>query len=183
VGLSEDLVRIASAASKHAEADEELTAVIPAEPAAGVRVYLCAYGRGETSSWLALDDAGEPVRDRTLVRDSVSIAAMCEIAEETAGGGDLEALRAELRSLALTENPKGIEEAEEAALELERVLGPPPRLATPALLDEIGLATRRLEQALGDVALSPFAEAMKQAVGSVEELKLEIEAAYKGPLA
>ena len=38
----------------------------------------------------------------------------------------------------MTENPAGIEEAEEAALELQHVLGAPPMLATPARLDEIG---------------------------------------------
>ena len=182
MGLSEDLDRIAEAARAYAEPGEELSAVIPAEPASGMRVYLCAYRRGGASSWLALDDTGRPVRDRALVRDSVSIAAMCEIAEETAGGGDVEALRAQLRSLRLTESPQGIEEAEEAALELERALGSAPRLATPAFLDEVGFATRRLEQALGDVGRSPFAEAMKLAVGSIEELKLEVETGYKGDL-
>ena len=182
MGLSEDLDRIAEAARAYAEPDEELSAVLPAEPASGLRVYLCAYGHSGTSSWLALDDAGQPVRDRALVRDSVSIAAMCEIAEETAGGGDVEVLRAQLRTLRLTESPQGIEEAEEAALELERALGSAPRLATPAFLDEIGFATRRLEQALGDVAWSPFAEAMKRAVGSIEELKLAVETGYKGCL-
>jgi hypothetical protein len=182
VGLSEELERIAEVAFTHAGPGEELAAVIPAEPAAGARVYLCAYRRGEENAWFALDAEARPIRDRTLVRDAVSIAAMCEVAGETAGGGDLDALRSELRSLRLTESPEGIEEAEAAALELERVLGAPPRLATPAFLDDVGFATRRLEQALGDIARSPFAEAMKQAVGSIEELKLEVEAAYKGPL-
>jgi hypothetical protein len=182
LGLSEDLDRIAEVARAHAGLGEELAAVIPAEPAAGARVYLCAYRRREETVWLALDAEGRPLRDRALLRDAVSIAAMCEVAEETAGGGDLDTLRTELRSLRLTESPDGIEEAEAAALELERVLGAPPRLATPAFLDDVGFATRRLEQALGDVARSPFAEAMKLAVGSIEELKLEVEAAYKGPL-
>jgi hypothetical protein len=182
VGLSEDLDRIAEVAGAHAGPGEELAAVIPAEPGAGLRVYLCAYRRGEESAWLALDAEARPVLDRALVRDAVSIAAMCEVAEETAAGGDLEALRSELRTLRLTESPDGIEEAEQAALELERVLGSLPRLATPAFLDDVGLATRRLEQALGDIARSPFAEAMKQAVGSIEELKLAVEAGYKGPL-
>jgi hypothetical protein len=182
VGLSEDLDRIAEVARNHAGAGEELAAVIAAGPSTGVRVYLCAYRRGEETAWLALDVEGVPIHDRALVRDAVSIAAMCEIAEETAGGGDVEALRSELRSLRLTESPDGIEEAEAAALELERVLGSPPRVATPAFLDEVGFATRRLEQALGDVARSPFAEAMKQAVGSIEELKLEVETSYKGAL-
>jgi len=182
VGLSEDLDRIAEVARSHAGAGEQLEAVIPAEPSAGLRVYLCAYRLGEETAWLALDADGRPIRDRALVRDAVSIAAMCEVAEETAGGGDLDALRSELRTLRLTESPDGIEEAETAALELERVLGAPPRLATPAFLDDVGFATRRLEQALGDVARSPFAEAMKEAVGSIEELKLEVEAAYKASL-
>jgi hypothetical protein len=182
VDLSDELDRIAEVAGTYVGPGEELAAVIPAEPSAGLRVYLCAYRRGDENGWLALDAEGLPIRDRALVRDAVSIAAMCEAAEDSAGGGDLEALRSELRTLRLTESPDGIEEAEQAALELERVLGAPPRLATPALLDEVGFATRRLEQALGDVARSPFAEAMKQAVVSIEELKLEVEAAYKGPL-
>ena len=182
MGLSDDLDRIAEVARGHAEPGEELAAVIPAEPAAGLRVYLCAFGGVGGKAWLALDDDGRPVHDRALLRDAVSIAALCEIAEETAGGGDLEALRSELRTLRLTERPEGIEEAEEAALELERALGTLPRLATPAFLDGVGLATRRLEQSLGDVLRSPFAEAMKQAVGPVEELKREVETSYKEPL-
>jgi hypothetical protein len=182
VALSDELEQIARAARAHAGAGEELAAVLPAEPAAGARVYLCAFRRGEERSWLALDGAGRPVRDRALVRDAVSIAALCEVAEESAGGGDLEALRAQLRTLRLTENPDGIEEAEAAALELERALGAPPRVATPSFLDGVGLATRRLEQALGDVAWSPFVVAMKEAAGAVEELKLEVETTYKGPL-
>jgi hypothetical protein len=182
VGLREDLDRIAGIARQSAEPGEELAAVIPAEPADGLRVYLCAFERGDRKAWLALDGDARPLHDRALVRDAVSIAAMCEIAEETAGGGSLEALRAQLRTLRLTENPEGIEEAETAALELERTLGTPPRLATPAFLDEVGLAARRLEQSLGDLARSPFGEAMKQAVGPVGELKLEVESSYKGPL-
>jgi hypothetical protein len=182
VGLSEDLDRIAEAAAASADPDEEVSAVIPTEPAKGVRVYLCAYRRAGVTAWLVLDDGGEPVRDKALVRDAVSIAAMCEAAEDLAGGGDVEALRGDLRTLRLTENPEGIEEAEEAALALERTLAPPPRIASPAYLDEVGYATRRLEEALGDGAFSPFAEAMKLAVGSIEELKHEVETSYKGGL-
>jgi hypothetical protein len=182
VGLREDLDRIAAAAAAHADPGEEVSAVIPTEPAVGLRVYICAYERDDATGWLAFDDAGEPVRDRVVVRDAVSIAGLCEAAEELAGGGDVEGLRAELRTLRLTESPEGIEEAEEAALALERTLAPAPRLASPAYLDAVGLATRRLEEALGDVALSPFAQAMQQAVGSVDELKLEVETGYKGAL-
>jgi hypothetical protein len=180
--LDEELERIAQAAHAHTAAGEELEAVIPAEPGCGRRVYLCSYADGEARSWLALDQAGEPVHDRSLLRDVVSIAAMCEIAEETAGGGRLDELRAQLVSLRLTERPEGIEEAEEAALALEHAIGAPPRVASPEHLDRVGDAVRRLELALGTDAGSPFAEAMNHAVGSVEELQHEVESAYKRPL-
>jgi hypothetical protein len=179
--LSADLERIAAAALCHATAGEEVVGVIPTEPAAGIRVYLCAF-HGDTRSWLALDELGEPVEERALVRDAVSIAALCELAEESAGGGKLDELRAQLVSVRLTEHPEGIEEAEEAALALERTLTGAPRLANPDYLDAIGVATRRLERALGEGPGSPFAESMKRSTGAVEELEREILGSYKGEL-
>jgi len=80
------------------------------------------------------------------------------------------------------EDPEGIEEAEEAALALERVIRPAPRLASPGYLDELGLAVRRLELALGGNVSSPFVEAMKASSTVVDELELEVEAGYKGEL-
>jgi hypothetical protein len=62
------------------------------------------------------------------------------------------------------------------------VLGSPPRLATPAYLDEIGVAARALEQALGQSARSPFAQAMRGAAATVAGLELDVEDAYKVPL-
>ena len=60
------------------------------------------------------------------------------------------------------------------------MLGAPPVLATPARLDEIGAATRRLEVALGGaVQGSPFAAAMKGASEVVEALQREVEGAYR----
>ena len=47
----------------------------------------------------------------------------------------------------------------------------------------IGAASRRLEQALGDDAGSPFAAAMQSAMPAVDELAAEVERTYKGPLA
>jgi hypothetical protein len=181
VELYADLERIAAAAQELAGREETLAAVIPTEPKSGQRVYLCAFD-GPRRTWVALDETGRPVGDRALVRSAVSVAALCELAEESAGGGKLEELRAQLLSLRLTEHPEGIEEAEAAALELERTVGAAPRLATPAYLDAVGAATRRLEEALGEGPGSPFVEAMKRATAVVEELEHEVEAGYKGAL-
>src|SRR5919109_2434443 len=139
MGLEEEIGRARSAAVRHASAGEELVGVVPVEPG-GARVYLCAYERDGEASWLALDTAGNPVGDRALVREAVSVAALCELAEESAGGGDLGDLRARLVELRLTEAPEGIEEAEAAAAELAATIAAPPRVATVAYLDAIGRA-------------------------------------------
>jgi hypothetical protein len=156
--------------------------VVPAEPGEGERVYLCAYRRGEEESWLALDSAGAAITDRALVRRAVSIAALCELAEESAGGGDLDELRSRLAELRETENPDGIEEAETAAADLQATIQPPPRIANVAYLDAIGAAAGRLERALGEVGGSPFAEAMKSGTAAAEELATGVVRAYKRPL-
>ena len=183
VGLDEELGLIAEAATAFATAGERVTAILPAEPASGVRTYLVAYeDDGDGRTWLALGGDAQPLQRRNAVREAVSIAAMCEIAEESAGGGDLQELRSQLVTLRLTENPPGIDEAEAAALELERALAAGPRVASPEYLDAVGAATRRLERALGDESGSPFAAAMRRALPAVEELTAEVEGAYKLPL-
>lgn len=173
MALTDDLERIAAATGAGA--------VLAAEAAPRDRVYVCAFEEADGGrTWLAVDDAAEPVADRRRVREAVSIVALCELAEETAAGGDLDELRAQLAALRVTENPPGIEEAEDAALELQRALGAPPTLATPARLDEIGAATRRLEVALGGATQgSPFAAAMKGASAVVESLWNDVAAAYR----
>ena len=183
MGLEEELAAAGEAAKGHAAAGEALVAVIPTEPGATARVYLCAYEGGGERSWLALDAAGRPVADRVLVRDAVAIAAMCELAEESAGGGDVGELRARLVELRLTENPEGIEEAEVAAARLQETIQPPPRVASVAYLDALGTAAAELEQTLGDLGGSPFAEAMKTGVAAAGELGDEVERRYKGALA
>jgi hypothetical protein len=182
MGLREDLDRIAAAASGYASPGEKLAGIVPAEAEPGERSYLCAFQAGEERTWLVLDDEGRPVTDRDRIRRAVSITAMSELAEESAGGGELEELRQRLVALRLSENPPGIEEAEEAALALEQAIGAPPRLAEPAYLDRVGEATRRLEAALGPSAGSPFAEAMKQGLAAAEELTHDVLAGYKLPL-
>jgi hypothetical protein len=179
VALREDLDRVAAAAARFAAPGEELAGVVAAEAEPGERTYLCAFASGEGRTWLVLDDDCEPVASRDTVRRTVSITAICELAEESSGGGELAELREKLVALRITDNPPGIEEAEDAALELERAIGAPPRLAEPAYLDRVGAATRRLEQALGDSAGSPFAEAMKAGMSAVEELGHDVESSYK----
>ncbi len=112
------------------------------------------------------------------MRAAVSIAALCEVAVDSAGGGDLDNLIASLADLRMREAPEGIEDAEAAAQALRVVLGEPPQLATPARLDEIGAATRRLERELDPGGASPFAAALKAAQGAVQELQREVEAGY-----
>lgn len=179
----EDEIRAAfEAALAFVEEGEEITGVLPAEPGRGSRVYLCSFERADERRWLALDREGGVIGDRALVRDAVSIAAMCELAEESAGGGDVGDLRARLLELRLTENPEGIEEAEIAAAELQDTIGRPPRVASVEYLDAIGLAAARLEQALGEVGVSPFAEAMRAALPAADELAKDVVRAYKRPL-
>jgi hypothetical protein len=183
VALSDDLERIAASAATFAAPDERVTGVVAAEPLGSACLYLCAYESAGGHAWLALDDDGRPVGSRRLVRDAVSLAALCELAEETAGGGDLGDLRARLAELRETEAPEGIEAAEEAAATLANTIEPEPRVATTAYLDALGVAARRLEQALGDEGGSPFAVALQQAMPAVDELAAEVERRYKGPLA
>jgi hypothetical protein len=180
VSLADELQQIAAVAARYAAGDERVAGVLAAEPWTGARVYLCAYARAEDGrSWLALDAHGRPIEDRRTVRDAVSIAALCELAADTAGGGELEELRGELVALRVRDNPPGIDEAEEAALALEHVVGAEPRLATPGLLDEVGSAVRRLELALGDAGGSPFTAAMQAGAAAVDALTAEVEAGYK----
>jgi hypothetical protein len=181
VALADDLTAAHEAATRFVEDGEEVVGIVPIEPAAGERVYLCAYQGTGDRRWLALDSAGAPVLERRVLRDAVSVAALCELAEESAGGGDVATLRLRLEELRETENPEGIADAETAAAELEAALEPEPRLASAAYLDAIGAASARLERALGDNG-SPFAEAMKLGVGAAEELTAEVESGYKTAL-
>ena len=65
----------------------------------------------------------------------------------------------------------------EPALALERVIGAPPRVAEPAYLDEVGVATQALERALGELS-SPFSAAIRSATGAVDEFVQDVERGY-----
>ena len=133
MALENDLRRIAETAGRFAADGEDVVGIVPAEPASGIRVYVCAYADGDATSWLVFDATAVPVQDLQLVRDAVSIAALCELAEEAAGT-----------------------ESDEA------------RVATPALLDELG-ATGGPE----------VAAAVGAASESVAELVVDVERGYK----
>ena len=192
--LEQDLERAATAAATWAQPGESVVAVIAAEPDPGLVVFLVALaaaaagaaadaaepaGEEPARAWVALDGAGQPIASWPTVRDAISIAAMCEVAEEMAGGGDLDDLRSQLVGLRLVENPPGIDEAIAAVDALERALGRPPRIASPGYLDRVGSAVRELELALGTSGSSPFAEAMKSAPGAIEALTREVEAGLR----
>ena len=176
MGLHEDLERIALAASPHGA----VTGVLAAEPAGGRRLYVVSLGE-EDRRWLVFEDDGRLVDHRADVRDAASIVAMCELAGDVAGGGDLAGFREHLERLREVEQPDGIEAVEEAARELAGTIGDPPRLASPAYLDAVGEATLALERALGDVS-SPFAEALRGGTGAVDEFVREVERGYAVPL-
>ena len=178
MSVADDVGRVAGAAAAFAEPGENLAGVLVSETL-GRRVYLCAFESAEKRAWLALGAEAEPLTERRLVREAASLAALCEVAEESAGGGHLPELRARLAELRATDNPAGIEEAEEAAQALVDMLQPEPRIASGAYLDALGSASRRLEQALGESGASPFAAAMQAALGSVEELTADVEGNYK----
>src|SRR5256885_10451186 len=130
MALSDDLERIAEAAAAFAAPAERVVGILAAEPLGTGRVYLCAYAAdGDEQGWLAFDDAGAPLASRETVRQAASLAALCEIAEESAGGGDLEELQARLAELREREAPEGIEEAEQAAAAPAEALQGEPRLA------------------------------------------------------
>ena len=184
MALPYDLERAAGAALTHVGETDVVSAVLATEPEPDSRVYLCAIdGADGTRGWLAVRDDGSAVTSRAEIRAAVSVAALCEVAVDAAGGGDLDGLIASLADLRAREAPEGIEDAEAAARALREVVGEAPQLASPERLEAIGTATRRLEQELDPGGASPFAAALKSAQGAVSELQREVEAGYLAGLA
>jgi hypothetical protein len=90
-------------------------------------------------------------------------------------------LRREIAALLESDPAAELAEADSAAAALEAVVGAAPRVATPAYQDEAGVATLRLERALGDGG-SPFANAMAAARAAVDALTDDVEERYKQEL-
>ena len=83
--VGSELEQVAAVAADFASPGETVSAVVPAEPAPDRRTYLCAFDGPDGRTWLALDGAGTPVTTRDRLRESISIAAVCEVAEEAGG--------------------------------------------------------------------------------------------------
>ena len=126
MALQDDLAAAAERAAAFADADvgERVDAVLAAEPSTGRRVYLCAFTAGDLRSGLVIDDEG-PVTSRDVVRETVSLTALCEVVGDAIGDE-------------------------------------PPRLASPAYLDEHGTPA-----------------VVASALPAIESLTQEVEAAYK----
>jgi hypothetical protein len=121
--LDQELRRIAEVAVTYCRDGEELAGIIPAEPAVGMRLYVCAYRDGEETSWLVLRANGSPVEERSLVRDAVSIAALYELAEEATGSADDEARVASPVLLdSLSGSPNVVEAIKSATVTVDELL-------------------------------------------------------------
>jgi hypothetical protein len=177
VGLDEELDAAAQAGSAYGE----VSGVLAADSVPGLRAYLVCLDEAGERGWLVLDASLAPVADRERVHEVASIVVLCELAVELAAGGQLEALQARLAELREREDPGGLAAAQAAAAELEAVVGVPPRLASPAYLDRLGAATRRLEQELGEHA-SPLASALATHTGTVQAFVAEVDGRHKVPL-
>ena len=145
--LREELEQIAGAAAEHASAGEDLAGVMAAESSGPGASTSRAYREGDAATgWLLLDAKGAPVDDRETVREAASLIALNEVAEDSAGGGELDELRSRLVGLRLTENPAGLDEAIAAVDELERTIGTPPRVASTSIWNgsELPCASSRM---------------------------------------
>ncbi len=183
MALADDLERIAGLAAAHAEAGDTVSGILATEPSPGARVYVCSLdGADGYRSWLAVRDDGSAVTGRGELREAVSIAALCEVAAEAAGGGDVAGLVASLEELREREAPEGIDGAIAAARALADVVGE--RHSSRRLPVSTRSARRRASSSASSIptGASPFAAALRSAQGAVQELQREVEAGYRIPL-
>ena len=73
-------------------------------------------------------------------------------------------------------------EVAEEAVGNPSAVEPPPRLATNAYLDALGVAARRAELAAGIRGPSPFGAAVESAFAAVEELATQVVTRHLTPL-
>jgi hypothetical protein len=183
VTLEQELAATHEAAAAHAGPGERVAAVIPAEPAGGLRVHLVAFDGGERLGYVMLDTDGEAVADERLVRDAVSLIALCELAEEvsmaTAAAEIAERFQA-VSGLLAEDEPEASAAAERVAGAARRVgeVAAGPRVATPGYLDR--LAEEADDFGAAFAAYASQAERIAQAAaaaGAGEELAREAWAA------
>jgi hypothetical protein len=169
VTLEQELAAAQDAAAPHAAPGERVAAVIPAEPAGGLRVNLVAFEGGERLGYVLLDAEGSAVADERLVRDAVSLIALCELAEEVsmaAAAVDIGQRFQAVSALLADAEPEASAAAARVAAAARRVgeVAAGPRVATPRYLDRLADAADDLGAAFA--AYASHAERIAQAAGA-----------------
>lgn len=201
--LAEHLSHLADTIDRPREEDgtpATLEALMPCEPAIGDVAVACwsDSAGGELIELVRLDD-GARIGDAVALREALTLLAMVETVEELASFDELADLE---QALAAWHDGRGDRDAEfiraqQQAVEALRALaalapGDAPRVARPALLDQLGGALRELERAWEQ--LEQAAELWSDAhlatharddasVAEVQELWRMLGAARRGPLA
>jgi hypothetical protein len=158
MSLEVELERALDAAARLGPASSRPDAVLPAEPRAGARVYLAAFGGGEQIRYLAVDREGNAVTDRSLLRDTVTMLALAERADEVSGAVAAEELEAGFAAAAAELGGAGLKAERDAAEAVQRAVAAladeaaGPRVATPVYLDRIAARAAELSGALDVLA-------------------------------
>ena len=158
MSLELELERALDAAARLHPAEARPEAVLPAVPHAGARVYLAAFGGGEDVRYLAVDADGNAVTDRVLVRDTVTMLALAERADEVSGAVAAEELEGAFTTAVAELGAAGLAAERDAADAARRAVAAlaaeaaGPRVATPAYLDRIAACAAELSAALDTFA-------------------------------
>jgi hypothetical protein len=174
VSLEQELAAAQEAAAPHAAPGERVAAVIPAEPAGGLRVHLVAFEGGERLGYVMLDADGEAVADERLVRNAVSLIALCELAEEVsmaATAADIGERFEAVAGLLAADEPEASAAAAGVAAAARRVgeVATGPRVATPAYLDRLAEVADDLGASFAAYASHAERIAQAAAAGGAEQ--------------